>query len=541
MTSKKSKEGTKQQHASLSDQKEEPSQKESNASKSETATETTPQTVPFQPSSPVLPSPPTVLPPLESAPETAPPESAILQPKHHHDQEKAKGQDEEEEEEEENEEDEEERDEENEEEKPLKLYKSPRLKGYLTILLASIINYNAAKLAAKPIATTSVPASETQQRYAQTVALWSAITTGILIVAHLDTYSPLQKFYNIGLAPKSYWELGIIISLLVWWSVATIVQTSVRGIAGDGKEQYNLYYSTWLCLWTMIWTLERKLCDFGWSTIRGFVTSWPYRAPGWIAINVSCFFTLFWYLDLYLNTSKYTSRIPPTLQPFYMQIPKSQYQWLLFVAAFTLLPSAVFVFLEIFRESNNQVKGNLENILEGCFLVLLSLGWIPSVIVATTPGGFASLVGNAYFFTWATTVFVMETLLWFIHDYRQAVHTALLQKEREYKRHQQQVLQKSRQILQEHNAIPIPPPSSTAQQQQQQQQQQHAHQPHLFYPPTTTTTTATTTTTTTTFPAPHKNAFNDAIGLLYMIVLILIFGYGRKMKISCFLFGRWSF
>ena len=335
---------------------------------------------------------------------------------------------------------------------PIKLYKSPRLKGYITVFLASIINNQAAYLSSDPIATNSVPASPTQQNYAKAVAITSAICTGILIVMHLDRYScsPLQKLYQTALAPKSYIELYIILGLLLWWFVATIVQTSVRGIAGDGKEQYNLYYSTWVCLLTMIWTVERKLCDFGYATIRVFVTSWPYRAPGWIAILMSCFFTLFWYVDLFLNTAQNTDGVPPTLKLFYSDIPKSQYQWLLFVAAFTLLPCAVFIFVELLRESHNVVKGNLETILEGCFLAMLSLGWIPSVIVATTPGGFASLVGNAYFFTWMTTVFVMETFLWFIHDFRASVHTALQEKSNEYKRHQQQVLSKSRAIAQEH-------------------------------------------------------------------------------------------
>ena len=196
--------------------------------------------------------------------------------------------------------------------------------------------------------------------------------------------------------------------------------------------------------------------DYGWSSFRGFITSWPYRAPGWIAIWLSCFFTLFWYLDLFLNTAQDDGRIPETLRPFYQTIPRSQYQWLLFVAAFTLLPSSVFIFAEIFRESNDDVKSQLETILEGFVLLLLSIGWIPSVIVATTPGGFASLVGNAYFFTWMTTVFVMETSLWFIHDFRGSVHKALEEKEQEYRRHQQLVLERSRQVAEEFGLEPSP-------------------------------------------------------------------------------------
>jgi hypothetical protein len=330
---------------------------------------------------------------------------------------------------------------------PIKLYKSPRFKGYLTIVLASVINYNAAVLSRDTINITSVPASATQQAYAKAVALVSAIITGSVVLCHLDRYSPLQNVWKQSfLSPDSYTELVIICFLLFWWFVATVVQTSVRGIAGDGKEQYNLYYSTWVCLWTTIWTLERKLIEppYNLPTIRGFVTSWPSRAPGWIAIFVSCFFTLWWYVDHFLNTAQDPDRIAGSLQPFYATIPKSQYQWLVFVAAFTLLPSAVFIFVEIFRETKDDVKGRLETVLEGFCLLLLTAAWIPSVIVATTPGGFASLVGNAYFWTWATTVFVMETFLWFIHDFRGRVHKALVEKEKEYQNHQQQVLAKSK-------------------------------------------------------------------------------------------------
>jgi hypothetical protein len=329
---------------------------------------------------------------------------------------------------------------------PIKLYKSRRFKGYLIIVLASVINYNAAVLSRNPINVTAVPGSPKQQGYAKAVALLSAIVTGVLVLVHLDRYSPLQSIWKKAFDPKSKIELGIILFLLLWWSVATIIQTSVRGIAGDGKNQFNLYYSTWVCCWTTLWILERKMVDFGYPTWRKFVTSWPYRAPGWISIFCSCFFTLFWYVDLFVNTAQNPENVSVTLKPFYESIPKSQYQWLVFVAAFTLLPSAVFIFVEIFRETDHDVKGSLETILEGFCLFLLTAGWIPSVIVATTPGGFASHVGNAYFFTWGTTVFVLETFLWFIHDFRGSVYKALQEKEKEYKKHQQEVLQQSRKV-----------------------------------------------------------------------------------------------
>jgi hypothetical protein len=332
------------------------------------------------------------------------------------------------------------------EDPPIELYKSTRFKGYLTIALASVINQNAAALSNDPAYVNAVPAAPSQQKYAQAVSIVSAIIAGFAVICHLDRYSRLQKRWHDLFAPKSKIELAIIGFLLVWWSVATIIQTGVRGIAGDGKEQYNLYCSTWLCCYTCGWTMERKLLEFGYPTVGGFVTSWPYRAPGWIAIFSSCFFTLFWYVDLFINTAKFTDRVAEPLKPFYSNIPKSQYQWLLLVASVTLLPSGVFIAAELLRESNDfVVKGHLELVLEGFCLFLLAASWIPSVIAATTPGGFASLIGNAYFFTWATTIFVVETFVWFIHDFRGNVHKALMEKEAEYKRHQQEVLKKSRQ------------------------------------------------------------------------------------------------
>jgi hypothetical protein len=89
------------------------------------------------------------------------------------------------------------------------------------------------------------------------------------------------------------------------------------------------------------------------------------------------------------------------------------------------------------------MKSEWETILEGIVLGLLALAWIPSVIVATTPGGVASFVGNAYFFTWLCTIFVMETSVWWIHDWRKRIQSQLEQQEVDYRKIQQEVLEKS--------------------------------------------------------------------------------------------------
>lgn len=72
-------------------------------------------------------------------------------------------------------------------------------------------------------------------------------------------------------------------------------------------------------------------------------------------------------------------------------------------------------------------------------------------------------------------VFLFEGLIWWIHDYRYEIHEALRAKEREYRRHQREVLAKTRQIQLEqrklqneesdessdddHNIQPVEPPT----------------------------------------------------------------------------------
>jgi len=154
---------------------------------------------------------------------------------------------------------------------------------------------------------------------------------------------------------------------------------------------------------------------------------------------------------LYINTAQNLDRVADQLVPFYSDIPKSQYEWMIFAASATLLPAGIFIFVEIFRDSSNESneKPTMETYAEGLCLLLLTLGWIPAVIVLTTPGGFASVIGNAYFFTWATTIFVLETTMWFIHDSRGGVHTTLVQKELEYQKRQQSVLEATRKLQQD--------------------------------------------------------------------------------------------
>ena len=336
--------------------------------------------------------------------------------------------------------------------KSIKLYKSPRFKGYFFILLSSIINYRSVAVSTDTSDISAVVPSSEQVAYGITVSLISCIATGLCVLVHLDNCSCFKELWKTKLfAPKSKFESMLDVFLLLWWFIAVCIQTGVRGIAGDGKEQYNIYYSTWFCTVAALFCLESKITEFGFPSFKKFIKSWPNRAPGWIAILITDFFVIFWYVDLYVNTKQHPERVADQLQPAWDDIPSSQYEWLIFVASATLLPAAAFIFAEIFRDSSqeNSEKSSLETNIEGLCLLGLMLAWIPSVIVTTTPGGFAAYVGNAYFFTWGTTVFVMETAMWFIHDSRGGVHQMILKKEEEYRQHQQDVLDATRKMQME--------------------------------------------------------------------------------------------
>lgn len=148
-------------------------------------------------------------------------------------------------------------------------------------------------------------------------------------------------------------------------------------------------------------------------------------------------FTLIWYLDLWQNfdtlsrqdeglvygtfhlftmRNSHRLRISLILRSFLLgllnRVPLGQWQWLVTLIVFTFAPAILFVLIELFRDikpdGTNAEKPKLENYIEGAIFLLLSLAWIPSVGVATTPGGMASLIGNAFFFTWILVVFVFE-------------------------------------------------------------------------------------------------------------------------------------
>lgn len=210
--------------------------------------------------------------------------------------------------------------------KPIRLYKSSRLKGYITLVLASFINYQSAQDSANVQLSnlTVVPSTAEQRRYAIAVAVVSLVLSIFCLLTHLDRITPLEKVWIVMFKDGSKIEGIMLVFWSIWWMAGTGVATAVSGIAGDGKGQYSLFYSSWVCCLTTLWCLERWWIAMGWvsliepkdffskcftrkafdsnlfhlricarqASLKSFISSWPNRSPAWICIMCLSMLTL---------------------------------------------------------------------------------------------------------------------------------------------------------------------------------------------------------------------------------------------------------
>eukprot|EP00549_Striatella_unipunctata_P003982 CAMPEP_0118707170 /NCGR_PEP_ID=MMETSP0800-20121206/21025_1 /TAXON_ID=210618 ORGANISM="Striatella unipunctata, Strain CCMP2910" /NCGR_SAMPLE_ID=MMETSP0800 /ASSEMBLY_ACC=CAM_ASM_000638 /LENGTH=511 /DNA_ID=CAMNT_0006609907 /DNA_START=113 /DNA_END=1648 /DNA_ORIENTATION=+ len=355
--------------------------------------------------------------------------------------------------------------EENKDEPDVLLARSTRLKGYITFCFGSALAYYQALNSDNIINDGSyvVPSSRRQKRYALSVTLCTGCICAVVILLHFDRFTCLQNVWKRAFRPDSHVELFLLIFLAIWWIAATWVHTSVRGTAGDGKNQYNLYFATWVCCINSIWMIDRWLVAAGHSSFGSFMTSWPHRSPAWMAAGFFSFVDLLAILDLYLNWEEATLD-EKLLRDTFSNITDSHWQWLLFVTAFTTVPASCFVVIELFR--SDLFKGEVEFWLEGVILCCLVCAWLPTVVIATAPNGAASFVGNAYFLTWATAIFVMDVAVWWMHDWRMSIHGVVEEQWKEYEMQKKQVLEQNLK------RAAIEQGGNYQQQQQQQQQRQ---------------------------------------------------------------------
>jgi len=316
----------------------------------------------------------------------------------------------------------------------------------MALFVFSIINYNSARQTSYD----PTPPPDAQRRYAITVSTVTLVITGAVLIMHLDRFTPLyKKVWSKFFAPKSKAELILLLFLAAWWGIATWINTTAGGIAGEGSLQLNLYFSTWVCVIDCFWTIERFRKAAGQISTQRFLSEMPARSAGWAVVLVTnlLLFSFAANLDNYVhglptNTTG-NETYPTNLYEVYVTNPPPEYQWylILTVSSLSWIIGLLFVLLELFRSKRQ--KSDAENIFEGILLFILTLFWIPTVTIVTVPGGIAQLLGNTYFWSWAATVAVLRTFSWWIRDWRESIHDMIEVQLIEYERAKRQALKQS--------------------------------------------------------------------------------------------------
>ena len=280
-----------------------------------------------------------------------------------------------------------------------------------------------------------VPASTRGRYYALVLSGASAVYHFIIVAIHL-----LDAVFVMPRARKMFQngsdiECVIIVLSAVWWLVGTWVITSIHGVAGDGRGQFNLYFSTWLCCITNLNMIEIWLISAGYASVYQAVSSWPNRAPGWIMIftvTLACMLSI---LDLFLRFEG-VEILTERLVKKYEGVSLAQWVGLILACAISLVTAFGFSLVELFRREDyhvRNIKSSFEFSLEGICLGCLVFMWVPIVVVATTSDGACSEVGNSYFLTWASALVVIQTLIHWVQDWRKGVHDVILKQDREYR------------------------------------------------------------------------------------------------------------
>lgn len=191
-------------------------------------------------------------------------------------------------------------------------------------------------------------------------------------------------------------------------------------------------YSTWVCTCTSIWTAERWRTAAGQPSLITSVSNMPARSPLWVGLFVLSPSLLLSILDLFFYWKTKEGGIHAI-----GHVSEVEWNFIIFVSALTFPISGFWVIIELFR--THEEKSNREALAEGCTLLLLVLFWIPTVCIATIPGGAASFVGNAYFLTWAAVVTTIQTFMWWLHDWKEMVHRICERQLVEYNRAKREI------------------------------------------------------------------------------------------------------
>ncbi|KAL7488597.1 hypothetical protein ACHAW6_014186 [Cyclotella cf. meneghiniana] len=340
---------------------------------------------------------------------------------------------------------------------PPPLYRSPRLKGYITMLSASIYNAISADDQAFSVEGEAVDWCLAQYdlgklgddprqnlsglRYAKAAAIISSLVTAAIILIHFVSITGLGiELWSKMFGKNGNVELYIASFLTILWIITTWFNTTIRGPAGNGKEQYNLYFSTWICCFTSFWILESWSTSSGRASFERFVRSWPNRCPMWIVTFILAFTDFCFVIDTSKNWREGVAGYP-YIYRYFSSVNNAEWTLLLFVTAITFLCSLAWVLAEIFRENRTNrynMKSDQENHVEGLVIQILTVIWVPTVFIVTVPGGAASLLGNLYFTTWGCLFSVVGTLIWWQRNWREGIFAMIEEQQNEYdtvKRH----------------------------------------------------------------------------------------------------------
>lgn len=180
-----------------------------------------------------------------------------------------------------------------------RLTKSNRLKGYITMTFLSSLAFVSAYESDLAHSLTSwysewfynaeldyeasfvrvevIPSSANGRMYAMIVSSTSAIFHSIITLIHISDFVFGVPFFRKAFRPGSTLECILLVLSLTWWIFGVWILTSLHGIAGDGRGQYNLYFSIWLSTFTNIGMLEKWLKSAGFASIFESISSWPNR------------------------------------------------------------------------------------------------------------------------------------------------------------------------------------------------------------------------------------------------------------------------
>lgn len=200
-------------------------------------------------------------------------------------------------------------------------------------------------------------------RYGIAAACMTVIISCFVVLCYFDFCTILRrKLWSKMFGPNKWVELIILSFLVILWLVTVWFNTTIRGIAGEGNEQYNIYFTSWLCLWTTFWTLERWFVASGKSSFEKFVRSWPNRTPAWICCFIFSFADFLFVLDAQRNWQVGALDTPYTYEMF---SGVSYHEWAFFQACTISLFiwSLIWILAEIFRKNigdDDAKKGDVE-------------------------------------------------------------------------------------------------------------------------------------------------------------------------------------